>query len=528
MNAGALSYISSLQQVDGSFLSLSSPDPLNFSEALSFKTTFSNALILSCLCSLEQNFSVKEISKKLAGFLLSQKSPNGGWNYWSRDSSEFQDLSYPDDLDDTFCVLSALYLYDKKIISPQVLSQAVQLLTTCEVQEGGPYKTWLVADDAPEVWQDVDQVVNVNIGFFLSLQGICLPSLDKLFKESLESQHFTSPYYPTSYPFFYFLSRFAKGSLKKSLQKILLEDHQPKTALNTALWTSALLNVGVSPTKVTGSVEYLKGQQQKDGSWMASAFYTGVNPKKDKTFYGGSSVLTTVLCLEALHKYELALKPPTPPESGIYDTISQQLLEEFKALPDPLHKIGLTQLKKIQKREKVIFLLPSLFGQDLKVNLPESFYIELGKANVLGWIAYTIYDDFLDNEGHPELLSFANYCLRQLTTIFLKVLPNNPQFEKLFAETMNALDASNTWEVLNCRSKTSFPQIDLHKLSQKSMGHALGVFAVLSAAGREDQIERYQQFFHYYLVAKQLNDDAHDVFADLKKGFFTPVFINIL
>lgn len=522
----SLKYISSHQQPDGSFLSLSSPNPINFSESLTFKTIFSNALILSCLCSLEQTFEVKEISKKLSSFLSHEQNKNGSFNYWSKDCAEFHNLPYPDDLDDTFCALSALYLYDKKTLNAKGLAKCVQLLTSCEVEEGGPYKTWL------EAWQDVDAVVNANIGYFLFLQDISLPNLEKLFKETVAQKHFTSPYYPTPYPCRYFLSRFIKGPTKRSLVKILLESH-PETSLDTALTISALLNMGAPTFKVASLVKNLIAQQSTDGSWPATAFYTGVNPHRDRTFYGGSQVLTTAFCLEALHKYDLATTSKPVHDSSeiiIYNQIADQTQKLFETLPDPLNQIALTQLDKIKKREKIIFLLPFLFGREMQITLPDQFFIELGKANVLGWIAYTICDDFLDNEGDPALLSCANFCLRQLTTIFLQILPENRDFQKLFSETMNQLDASNSWEVTHCRLKntTQLPSPDLQKISQKSAGHALGPYAILFAAGREDQLEKFQQFFHHYLVAKQLNDDAHDVFEDYKKGFATPVVIQLL
>src|SRR4030095_7089120 len=105
------------------------------------------------------------LQNKIAKFLLLHKSEFWSWNYWQRNSHEAKELPYPDDLDVTFCALAALSHYDKKLISGDVFAYIVQLLTATEKKEGGPYRTWLVAKNAPAVWRDVDLAVNSNIAY---------------------------------------------------------------------------------------------------------------------------------------------------------------------------------------------------------------------------------------------------------------------------------------------------------------------------------------------------------------------------
>jgi len=64
------------------------------------------------------------------------------------------------------------------------------------------------------------------------------------------------------------------------------------------------------------------------------------------------------------------------------------------------------------------FLFHANFGLTNEKSILKKDVILLGQANVLGWLAYTIYDDFLDEEGKPELLPLANMYLRRLIYIY--------------------------------------------------------------------------------------------------------------
>jgi len=97
--------------------------------------------VLSCLSALEETPKVKTIKQKAAKFLLSQKSKHWSFNYWVRNSQEAKKLPYPDDLDDTFCALSALFQYDPNLINGSAMAKIITLLTAMEKKEGGPYRT---------------------------------------------------------------------------------------------------------------------------------------------------------------------------------------------------------------------------------------------------------------------------------------------------------------------------------------------------------------------------------------------------
>ncbi len=95
----SLDYLLSVQQPDGSFTSFSSNDEQNFSNATTQNNTFLNSFILLQLCDLPDTEKNKKIKKKIAEFLLAQKSNSWSWNYWFRKSPEAKKFLCPDDLD---------------------------------------------------------------------------------------------------------------------------------------------------------------------------------------------------------------------------------------------------------------------------------------------------------------------------------------------------------------------------------------------------------------------------------------------
>ena len=520
----AISFIKSQQKEDGGFWSWSSPNKNNFNNAKKYNSIFPSSLILSCLDSIEKS---EEIKNELVNFLLSQKSEHWSFNYWKRGAKENIKMPYPDDLDDTFCSLNGIYKYNSKLIDGVAIAKIVNLLTAVEKNEGGPYKTWLVSENVDEIWKDVDLAVNSNIGYFLSLQEIELENINKLIKLAIEKENLISPYYPSIYPIVYFISRFFKS---EKLIKIILSKKNGDNwgnPLDTALAISALLNLGMDPNKVRPSINYLINNQKKNGSWKASAFC--IDPAINrKTFYAGSMALTTAFCVEALNKYFLTtVSKPDQKKDKMADKIHQEILQIANKRTNFLSKIPEKNCK------KSITLLPYIFYKSLGKNgekVSKKLVVQCGLANLYGWIAYTIYDDFLDGDGDRKMLSLANVCLRELALIYNSILPKT-YFANVFNKTMDEIDVANYWEIINCYDDKKLPNYDDYsQLAKKSLGHALGPVAILYSLGfdkNSSEIKNIWSFFKHYLIARQLNDDAHDWEDDLKKGFINPVAVEI-
>jgi hypothetical protein len=184
--------------------------------------------------------------------------------------------------------------------------------------------------------------------------------------------------------------------------------------------------------------------------------------------------------------------------------------------------------------------LPYFFARSLHEKLGQSFFIALGAANLYGWIAYTIYDNIIDDAAQIPFLPLANVCLREVVMAYGgKQIPQ--EFRPALMQMMDVMEAANTWEVAETRviikgDEISLPVAlpdygDYRLLADKSFGHALGPLTVLAKLGFSDgaaEMELATKLFRHYLIARQLNDDAHDWQDDFKKGQLNSVGVIVL
>ncbi|HOX10692.1 MAG TPA: terpene cyclase/mutase family protein [Candidatus Moranbacteria bacterium] len=549
-----IKYLSRTQKEDGSFSNFISVSK-RFENPKENRSIFPACLILASLDSLPQSKVLGKVKSKSAKFLLSQKSDFWSWNYWKRNSPESKDAPYPDDLDDTCCAMVALIKHDPKSISIKAVSKVVNLLTFCESKEGGPYYSWLTPPDADKGWKDIDLAVNSNIAFFLSLQEVTLKSLIALTEKAIDSGEYASPYYHSQYSVIYFISRWYKGKKKDKIISYLLkkrlENDSWGNPLETALAVSALINFGYEKEKLEKSIGYIL-KNQIEGEWRACPLIIELVKNKQK-HYSGSAELTTAFCLEALGKFSAKDKLiENKRKAGIDDKpkkIHRKIINftdrRFSNFNPELNEKFLAVRKKILKGDRAnqITLLPYYFQKSLKNNkaVNENILVELGAASLYGWMAYTIYDDFFDGEGNRELLSLANICLRELTSIYGDNFAKNEKFLQFFKNTMDRIDSANAWETSNCRAKISGSHVTipnqlpdfgkLERLADRSIGHALGPVAVLYLRignVESSEIKKLMAFFENYIIARQLNDDAHDWEDDLKKGQLSPTVVAVL
>ena len=190
----------------------------------------------------------------------------------------------------------------------------------------------------------------------------------------------------------------------------------------------------------------------------------------------------------------------------------------------------------------MITLLPYYFRKSLgKKTTNETIAIKLGAAGFYGWMAYTIYDDFFDDEGDPKVLSLANVCLRELVSIYNSEFSKDEKFLKFFRNIIDRIDAANFWETNNCRARISGSHLtipnqlpeygNMKRLADRSIGFALGPAAILYLHRgniESAEIKRLVAFFENYIIARQLNDDAHDWEEDIKGGRLSPAVTSVL
>lgn len=520
----ALNYLQSQQKCDGSFVSSSSHTTNPWEPEYHYSTTFVPALILNCLA----GSSAQDITKPLAEFILSQKSPNWSFNYWRRASKEMSQFPYPDDLDDTFCALIGLYKTYPLLIGGGELAKIVHLLLTTETKVGGPYKTWLANPESPLPWHNVDIGVNANIAYFLQLTGSNNPILEQYLGKAIMNDDFKSDYYPSPFPVWYYLARICPNTCREKLRTTILKSLTPKSnSLELALAINALYELGATPSHITPLVSKLAEQQQADGSWPAAAFCRDPS-RGGREYFHGSSALTTAFAIEALIQNQQSNRLATHRQrtnygNQILESITRQANQDFSTLQADLQHHAKTILNKTLGQDDThdITLLPYWFAQSLRetITFDKDLFINLGLANLYGWMAYTIYDDFLDDAGMPVQLPAANVFQRLSLDYFTQALPNNQSFRTEVRQTFLTMDGADTWEIANCRNVDTLPNYsDLGTLADRSLGHTLSPLAVLLQTGRkldDPDVIATRQALRHYLIARQINDDAHDWQEDL-------------
>lgn len=532
-----LVFLRSQQQRDGSFTGEASPSINNFTPSRQHQTIFFTALIMSCLGKVDNS---NLVCKNAAEYLLSQKSDNWSWNYWQRSSALAHDYPYPDDLDDTTCALIALSGYNSELVGPDALANFTKLLLATEKAPGGPYRTWLVQADLLDKWGDVDPAVNANIGGFLALNKINLPGLNNYLSETIMQKKLNSPYYVGIIPTIYFLSSWYRGEKRTMLKDMVSQKlKQPKNhnSLMLALLITAGRNLGIEKSLLKSSIDHLLAYRTNN-FWPAEALY--VDPKIDGVqYYAGSAALTTAFAMEALNNKESVILPSSTITSQ--NTAINLAMASSRKLPKHTKATYIQALKSIKARDRdhqisnIAYLTAKAYRQ--KINKKIIDHLNLASLN--GWLAYTIYDDFLDQEGQPYQLGTANIALRRAVGYYHSALPGNEPFAKLVEETLTAVDEANTWEVLNARAMIKGQQLvytlpnygNLSRLAERSLGHMLSPIGVALACGfrsNDEAIINLKKFFEHYLIARQLNDDAHDWGDDLKKGHLNSVATMLL
>jgi hypothetical protein len=551
-----LTFIKSEQQAQGNFLSYSFSTHSPSENTL--ENTFCTSLILGCLQYIDKSPEINQIIDPAVNFLLSQRNPDWSWNYYplhqndgvvsQKDSVENKSSPYPNDWDDTACALIAISLNRKGILSPEIFGAITKLLVKTESKPGGPYYTWMLNEQTKD-WKDIDPVVNANIGYFLKLHNISLPPLEKYIEDIITSNNYTSRYYHIPESIIHFISRYYSGPLSKNLADYLLERQNKKglweNDLVTALAVSSLIRANINPNLFSRAICHLKEIAIKN-DWHSYPLY--IESNKEATLYNGAPALTAAFVLEALTLWDRR-----------QNNAKQQNLKKQNTYPFKLNEEVITAVKKrlalfpektilsndslltkmlAKDPSNQITLLPYFFSQTLtsKKTLSQKLLQILGEANLYGWLAYTIYDNILDNDSGPELLPIANTCLRELVTLYTKILP--PDGLQLFQDLMDKMEQANAWEYIHNKitkvkiiTKRNILQYPQNLLSDKSLPHAFGPISILLKIGfnlNAPEIQQTLSFFKNYLAARQLNDDAHDWQEDLNKGFLNSVSYSLL
>ena len=219
-------------------------------------------------------------------------------------------------------------------------------------------------------------------------------------------------------------------------------------------------------------------------------------------------------------------------------TLARDEIDKIPLSVKPMASKYLSKIIEIDRMSE-ISSLSKYFLTSLKNNptIPQRrLATALGAANIYAWIAYTIYDDFIDDEGDPAQLPLANIMHRKSYKMYATHFSTEAD---IIEHAYNTVDESNLWEVKNCRfdiregwvAVSSIPYFEsIEYLAKKSIGHILG--PELIARTNKHISDEQQAIIHdalsSYLIARQLNDDIKDWKTDLGNGHISYVVASLL
>lgn len=222
------------------------------------------------------------------------------------------------------------------------------------------------------------------------------------------------------------------------------------------------------------------------------------------------------------------------------EVVSKQIASETSTVAQPLNTLLNDVVNTVSHADSSceIRLLSTFFAESLSESVG-SFSLdeqttELNKANMYTWMAYTLYDDFIDEEAAPPQLPVANVSHRRAYWLYLTQCGEVDKARLLVEDTFNAMDIANAWEVSNCRFKVDNGTIAIQTLPEyaknailadRAGAHILGplLITLLDTSATHEQYKALRKGLQYYLIARQLNDDVHDWIKDIKVGHISPV-----
>lgn len=501
-------FLSSSQRTDGGF------EDFSGREAMA-----ANSLLLLFLLEKNEDEKILSIRKKSADFLLRYKS---------------DDWVFSKDLGFNFLVLYALSEYDKEIFSGEALAKILLTLTEAEEKIGGPYLS--VVDGE----QKVDLFANIVIAGFLNNFEVQLSNLEEFFSKVFELQNFYSDQ-ATDLLNIYFLSKFYKGSgIKKIIEKIFAsrgDDGFWSDASADMLVFCSLINFGCLPDKESEE-KYFSEVFLSSDLFLPFIHLKEIN-NADRVFgqiINSSLFLNITSKLAEDEKKSKENSEENREEEKMVDKILSLNKKRFSLLPDYFRNFANEQIEEVAKRnsDRQMLLMPYYFRSALGGKgeiFSDDFVAELGLHNAFFWTAFIIYDDFIDQEGDPKLISTANIYAREFTGFFRSIFPADKKFDDFFSCLMDKLDAANTWEALYCRIKVKDEKIiipenlpdykDYEVAYEPASAHILGSVAMLYKMGfslESCEVKNLIEYFRHYLIAMQFNDDIYDWEEDLRRG----------
>jgi hypothetical protein len=391
--------------------------------------------------------------------------------------THLQDLPLPD-----FCsALNALQKVDPSNITGEHLASLAKHLVQIESAPGGPY---LENETNP-------LTLNIAIAQFAELHNETLPGVIQFLSESIDKANL--------------FELWQMQALHIPSAKAQFLQRQKELPKNTPL------QIVLSERPLTPYQHHLLAHYQP----------TEEAPINQSGF---SSLIMTLLIYKKLTP---ALQKV--PFSQEQTHITTRFKTDLQAILPDIEPILRSLLKTDTKGE--ISMLPSYFNSCLPNAAPQTTLQTLGVANLLVWLAYSLYDELIDQTAIPTMLPLANIAHRKALEYYRDIVGHS--FYEYVLQVFTEMDKANLWELQNCRALVQDEYIDIKSLpvygngnlfANRAAAHYLGPIALLTAAGWQPAERRFldiQQGFAHYLIARQLNDDLHDWKEDLQAGILS-------
>ncbi len=413
--------------------------------------------------------------------------------------------------DEVFATLAALWRYDSSHVTGDHLAAALQRLIAAELVVGGPY----------HFEQPVVVAAHIQIALFMRLVAKPLPNVEAFLARIYRSRF--NDLHNDDIRLVYIYSQIGEAAgLSTYVERYHME---PTWQHPIGIATTLMVLKDLLPARRKQQLMLTLCQQQNN---------CGVVPDQ-------LDITTTAIVVNMLAQHQ-------PPKKTALDLLTHQQSvmtaahTMFASLAEPLRTSALSALKDITAADAhfEITSLSLLFARALKVpdTLTPGQHKNLGLASLYGWIAYTIYDDFLDDEGCPAQLPVANVAMRASLDCFRAALPNHDIFLRYIAHIFSTMDEANAWEVHHCRfaivgARITITELPRYRgrliLASRSFAHALPPLAVLEKHLPGNIKRRHiKTAFTHYLIARQLSDDLRDWKDDLQKGQASYVVTTIL
>ncbi|MCH7688867.1 MAG: hypothetical protein IH899_19655, partial [Planctomycetes bacterium] len=143
-----------------------------------------------------------------------------------------------------------------------------------------------------------------------------------------------------------------------------------------------------------------------------------------------------------------ASKDLTHEEKQIYDRIIKIAKERFSQLDEDIKDYAMQQIQRTIKGnpDKQMAFMSYYFRKALGKKgerISDQMIARLGLANIFFWTSFIIYDDFMDEEGDPKVISTANLFARDFTSF-------KGARSRSHCETRKPIDRSTTKSFNRC------------------------------------------------------------------------------